>query len=373
MKQSESLVLKAIRYGLWGEAFDIPSDFIEWSDILSFAQHQAVLGVVSKSLLMDSNTAIKLPDQVRLKLKSFIVSNVMASNRIDDVLVKVMTAMQSKDIQPVLLKGIGLAKNYPFPEIRQCGDIDLYVKTTDSKATYETLKTIASRIDDKEYVTCGKHYSAVCENVEIEIHRHICTHVLKKYKTRFETYAAKGLNENLHQIEVSGIKVNTPEVTFNAYYIFEHAFEHFMTSGVGLRQLCDWMMFLHKNADRIDKEYLHTILTGLDMMKPWQTFGALLVEYLGMPVEEFPFYTPKVKTAKVLDFIFADGNFGKNSWYYKSTSRFFLIKKLKSFGWHLFRGAKMLTIFPKQEFRHLFFIVNIALQYIKTHFKTNGR
>ena len=373
MKSTETVLFNIIKSGLWDSTYDIPSDFSDWNGLLSFAQHQAVLGLTAKALLSNKVTVAHMPNNVRLKLKSFIVSNVITSNHIDEVLVKVMSAMQANEIHPILLKGIGLAKNYPFPEIRQCGDIDLYVNGSDAEKTYDVLKTITSRIDDREYLTCGKHYTAVCENVEIEIHRHICIHVLKKYKTRFESYAAKGLYQDLQQIEVSGVKVDTPEITFNAYYIFEHAFEHFMTSGVGLRQLCDWMMFLHKNADKIDRDYLHSILIDLDMMKPWQTFGALLVDYLGMPAEEFPFYTSEVKTAKVLNFILADGNFGKNSWYYKSTSRFFLVKKLKSFGWHLYRGAKMLIIFPKQEFRHLFFIVDIALQYIKTHFLSHGR
>jgi hypothetical protein len=140
--------------------------------------------------------------------------------------------------------------------------------------------------------------------------------------------------------------------------------------------MCDWMLLLHVNRDRIDRTLLRNILESLDMMSPWQTFGAVLVNHLGLPVEEFPFYRRGMDSDTVLRFILDDGNFGKTSQYYTNSSSNFLLKKLKSLGWHIKRGAKMITLFPKQEVRHFIFIVYIACQYIKTHFIlkiSNGR
>ena len=77
------------------------------------------------------------------------------------------------------------------------------------------------------------------------------------------------------------------------------------------------------------------------MMSPWQTFGAVLVNHLGLPAEEFPFYRPDIDSDPVLRFILDDGNFGKTSQYYTNSSSNFLLKKLKSLGWHIKRGAKM--------------------------------
>lgn len=40
----------------------------------------------------------------------------------------------------------------------------------------------------------------------------------------------------------------------------------------------------------IDKAKLRRILEDMDLMGPWQAFGCVLVEKLGMPAEAFPFY-----------------------------------------------------------------------------------
>ena len=78
------------------------------------------------------------------------------------------------------------------------------------------------------------------------------------------------------------------DADFNAFYIFNHRWHHFMTSGIGLRQFCDWMLFLHKHKDEIDLGRLEKFLMDMDMMKPWQSFGCVIVDVLGMPEEEFP-------------------------------------------------------------------------------------
>lgn len=376
LKVEERTLLSVLKAGLWNLSPEIPEDFSDWSSLVRLAKHQSVLGVAARTLLSDRHAAQRIPNESRLKLKSFIVSNVLTSNHLEEVLVKVLTEMKAADVPTVLLKGIGLAKCYPFPELRQCGDIDLYVAPEYVHKAHAVLSAFVSRIDDERYVDCGKHFTAMYDEIEIEIHRHISTHVLRKYRKAFDSFAQSGLTRNLDAIDVGGQTVRTPEVTFNSYYVFEHLFEHFLTSGVGLRQLCDWMLFLHVNKDRIDRSLLRDILESLDMMVPWQTFGAVLVNHLGLPMEEFPFYQHDVDADPVLRFILDDGNFGKTTQYYTNSSSNFLFKKLKSLGWHIKRGAKMISLFPKQEVRHFIFIVYIASQYIRTHFIlkfSNGR
>lgn len=367
LKIEERTLLSVLKAGLWNLSPEIPEDFSDWSSFIRLAKHQSVLGVVAKTLLSERSILQRLPNELRLKLKSFIVSNVLTSNHLEDVLVKVLTELNDAEVPAVLLKGVGLAKCYPLPDLRQCGDIDLYVAPESGHKAHAVLSTVASRIDDERYVDCGKHFTAKYDDIEIEIHRHISTHVLRKYREIYSTFAQSGLTRNLDTIDVRGRTVHTPEVTFNSYYVFEHLFEHFLTSGVGLRQLCDWMLLLHVNKDRIDRSRLGYMIESLDMMAPWQTFGAILVNYMGLPSEEFPFYRSDIDPSPVFRFILDDGNFGKTSKYYTNSSSNFIIKKLKSLGWHISRGSKMISLFPKQEVRHFIFIVYIAFQYIRTH------
>ena len=58
---------------------------------------------------------------------------------------------------------------------------------------------------------------------------------------------------------------------------------------------------------------LREILSRLDMMKPWQAFGCVLVNYFGMPADLFPFYdsSQEHKAEKILRRLLDEGNFGQ--------------------------------------------------------------
>lgn len=58
-----------------------------------------------------------------------------------------------------------------------------------------------------------------------------------------------------------------------------------------MKQLCDVTVLLHAKHDAIDKERLQEMLTKLHLMEVWQLFMYIIVDYLGLPQEECPFYT----------------------------------------------------------------------------------
>ena len=373
LKQSEKCLLEILKAGLWGTAPDLTGKSVDLQEVVRLARRQSVLGVVAKTILSDKGLVSGLPDNLRLKLKSFVVSNVIASNHLDEVLCRLTSVLREKGIDPVLLKGKGLAVHYPYPELRQCGDIDVYVCPERMQEAYDVLESFADRIDDRMYVDCGRHYAVSFDDVEIEVHRHVSKHVYGKSGKRFAALADEGLKGDLPTIIAGGMSVAVPEPTFNAYYVFDHLFEHFLTSGVGLRQVSDWMLFLHRNRDVIDRERLHRMLSDMGMLKPWKMFGSVAVDYLGMDQAALPFYDSSVNGDLVLEYVMKDGNFGKDTGYYRKNSRFFLLGKLRSLEWHISRGAGMLGIFPRQEAEHFVYIVLNALQYIKTHFKLKFR
>lgn len=368
LKQSEKVLFELLRAGLWSKQPVIPEDFSNWHEVVFLAKHQSILGIIAKTILSDKDILALLPRELRLKLKSFIVSNVMASDHLDEVMVKLVTTMREKGIDPILLKGRSLAVNYPFPELRQCGDIDIYVFSEQLYMAYDALIPFADRLDDRLYVECGRHFSAVHDEVEIEVHRHL-SHANGKYARAFEKFASAGLRKGLGHVTILGENITIPEPTFNAYYIFDHLFEHFISSGVGLRQMCDWMLFLHKNRDIIDHKLLHHILESMDMLKAWKIFGTVLVDHMGLAPTEFPFYETGLNGDSILKYILLDGNFGKDSAYYKIRSKYILVKKMKSFLWHITRGTKMFPLFPRQVLRRFIYLIPNALQYIKTHFR----
>lgn len=356
-KRYEEVSLELLRAGLWREEVAFPENFTDWDKVIQFAKTQSVMGIIAKSVLADKKYLDRIPNDFRLKLKSILVSNVMAFNSMTDALKKVTLTLTQAGIPHVLLKGHGMAVNYPYPELRQCGDIDLYVGKENAVASHKVLSGISEWIDPEFSATWGKHYSVKLDGVHIEVHRHTCSHSVKKYMKMYLDAAEKGLTQELGHVTYDGVDIAVPEVNFNAVYIFDHLFKHFLISGIGLRHLSDWMLFLHANKDVLDHQRLKKLLEELDLLKPWQVFGTIVVKYLGMPKEEFPLYADSEHTDWAFEIVLADGNFGKSTKYYTRRSNSYLATKLNAIWCHLNRGAQMMRVFPRQETRHFYHVV----------------
>ena len=110
------------------------------------------------------------------------------------------------------------------------------------------------------------------------------------------------------------IGMPTPPPTFNALYIFLHAFEHFLNSGIGLRQLCDWCCLLRTRRADIDADRLIRNLRRLGLLRAARAFGYVCVSRLGLTPECLPFDTAGCRRLgeDLVDEIFATGNFGKH-------------------------------------------------------------
>ena len=353
MKQFEAVFLEILKAGMWGVRPQVPEGFDEWVSVVRLAKSQSVLGIVGNGLLSDAELSQRVPKDLRDKVKKFVMSSMMTHNLLNGTLVKVVSTLRDNGVESVLLKGQGLARNYPQPELRQCGDIDLYVGLEKGERVREILAPIAEKVDEAERVNVGKHYHVTMPGgVEVEVHRLTDLIVSPKRNVIYQAASDKGTSTGLVTYDFGGTVVNTPADDFNAFFIFNHLFHHFLTSGIGLRQFCDWMMFLHARKGRLDLEYLGKLLSDMDMMKPWKAFGCVLVKLLGMPEDEFPFYDRRQenKVGKIIRRVLDEGNFGKDRSIFKNRGTNYLLNKTRSLCGHMSKAAALLFLFPDQTF-----------------------
>lgn len=372
MKLYEDVFLELLRAGMWGLKPQVPQGFTEWTKVVMSAKSQSVLGVVAQVMLSDEDVSSQLPQDMKARLKKFLMNNLLTHNLLNNTLIKVVSTLREGGVESVLLKGQGLARNYPQPELRQCGDIDLYVGLENGERAHDLLSPIAEKIDGKEYLTVGKHYHVTMPGgVEVEVHRYTDNHLTKKLEETYQAASAKGTTEGLVVYDFAGTPVNTPSDEFNAFFVFNHLFHHFLTSGIGLRQFCDWMMFLHARKGKLDLEYLRNLLIDMDMLMPWQAFGCVLVDKLGMPEDEFPFFdrAQEGKTDKILIRVLKEGNFGKERGVYKNRGTNYLLNKTRSFFGHIGKSADLVTIFPKQVWLQYKNTIAVGFNVVWTDFK----
>lgn len=320
-------------------------------EVLLLAKQQATTGLVCST-----------SDDPRCRQE--MVRQIVSHEKLNSALKGVTSLLNDNGINNVLLKGQGLASYYSQPMLRNCGDIDIYVgKKNYAKASAllldaaekdaakdndtadkDAVKKDASVIESRKHLTLSYH------GVPVELHRISAVPPTPLKAKIYRKYEASGLTRNLVPVEIDGCKVNTPEDTFNALYIFIHFFYHFLSFGIGLRQVCDWTMFLYKRGKFVDRAKLENMLDALGLMKPWKTFGVIAVDTLGLPAGEMPFYDPSYsrKAQKVLERIFVTGNFGKNKAWKKYSRASYFMKKTSSVYLHTVNAVATFLIFPKQ-------------------------
>ena len=264
------------------------------NDVIRLAAYQGTGPLVYDQLLKIPE--LEIPAELRMQMKQQCVSTMMQQQTMMPILSKAWTALEEADVYPVLLKGLALAQYYPQPHLRQWGDIDLYVGQKQYHHATKVLDAVFPEadhpaVDDEE----RKHYNYIFPNTVLELHRismgfaHPCD---RRYYEHLEKIY---LAPNGPSFNYEGLSITTPEETFNVFFTFLHAWHHFEGSGMNMKQLCDVAVLLHAKRDVIDAERMQEMLIKLHLMEMWQLFMYIIVNDLGLPEEECPFYTDACK------------------------------------------------------------------------------
>lgn len=190
---------------------------------------------------------------------------------------KLAARFSEEGLRMLLLKGLGLSRDYPIPEHRECGDIDIYLYGQSDKGD-RILHEIGAHL----YFDVPKHSEYVWDGVLIENHRTILNVRRNRTERELNALLVRLLEKDGTHGLVPGIQ--TPRATFNAIFLIRHAAVHFQKEGIVLRHLCDWACFLTRHWDEIDHALFRTAMEDYRMDRFADLMTAAAVEYLGAEV-----------------------------------------------------------------------------------------
>ena len=310
MKKSDNIYFTLLRSALWGNVECDATD-VDWHEVIDIACRQTTLGLIC-DVALKSKAGQLLPEAKKAVLRQQLLTLAMSHHSFNATIARIVKALRDKGIESVLMKGQGLAANYPVAELRQCGDIDLYVGKENYEAACAIFNSMEGAIVIKECQDSVLHYSIMVDGIEVEVHHTTSWSYYPELESIYESYSDKGMAIGNNSMMLNGVNVWLPSDTFNALFVFQHAWNHFITSGIGFRQLCDWAMLLHTKRETIKGEELAEMLRSLRLMDAWQVFGCIAVDWLGLPENEMPFYDAKCRrrAKRAVAMILKEGNFG---------------------------------------------------------------
>ena len=335
---------------------------IDWPAIYRISREQTVVGLIADAI-GTLPAEMMPPKAIAQRFAIDKLSIERSHQQLNTALNTIVQFLNAQGIPHVLLKGQGVAQNYPNPTSRTCGDIDLYVgKQYYKQACNLIIKDFQGRL----IAECTHNMEISLKGITIEIH-HIADMMVNPRKDKqFQEWTKRQLDANFTTTSIpaeenrttpfntwnnNGVQINRPPVLFDAVFIMTHMLRHMFYEGVGLRQLCDWTMHLHHNHETINAQQLQTILNELDLTKAWTVFATTAYSILGLPSEEIPLNqieSSKDHSERVLKVMFETGNFGHyNKKATQSTNSNYIIHKWKRFKYHFSYNLKIWPIFPK--------------------------
>ncbi len=342
-------LLSLVRCSIWNAPIErslFSNHPVDWDAIGKMAMEQTV-GILATQAALSLPDDLLPPKEWIRKAYSIMERNRRTHNILDKCVAEVVSKLRATGIESVLLKGQAYARAYPSPSFRQCGDIDLYVGNDNYYSAYKAVNRFGWDCEER-FIPEAKHYGCSLSGVRIELHRIAGILPTRKANRKFQEWSQQEFSLNNSWTEIAGEKIPIPSPIFSVIFVFMHMYLHFLQGGIGLRHICDWTMLLHAHYKDIDTIELEKLLKDFRLLRGWKLFSTIVVNYLGLPVEECPLYsdkTPKL-SSKILSFILKEGNFGRATHRSSNRPNGYIAGKIYSFRRNSVKIKSKFTVDP---------------------------
>lgn len=283
---------------------DIPSEL--WSQVFDELNNQAVACLPAEII-----AKTELPSELKLAYMRIYGSSIQYFHYLLDEHDRLFDLFKEADISVTVLKGIAAAINYPTPERRSMGDIDLIVTPSNFNDAVNLLKNNGyfqeSTIEMDERHISFKSSSGI----EIELHNYYSDNGNEAHGI-LDKYIYEGLN-NLIDVNLCGHNYKFLPTVTNGLVLLYHI-NHHISRGLGLRQIIDWQMFVEKYlTDELWTNNFSVAAEMIGLKRLAIVTTAMCKKYLGL--DNSITWCDDVVDDKYIDdfieYIMLHGNFGR--------------------------------------------------------------
>ncbi len=328
MKNKNADVLLAlVKVGLWAdvESVDLKnhgfSEQVDWELVYQLAGVQSIIGLIIAGIerLRNANANLNFNQEVFLQMIGEVQTLEQTNKAMNKFIEKLVGEMREADIYTLLVKGQGIAQCYEKPLWRVSGDVDLLLSEENYQKAKEYLVPLSTiqKSEDRYSKHLGlKIPDPLQDQTDInqtepwyvELHGTLRSGLAAKVDELADAIQRDIFyGGNVRSWNNGGTTVFLPAPNIDAISVFSHFLMHFYRGDMTLSQICDWSRLLWTYRDEIDVRLLERRLCGAGLLSEWKAFGAMAVEYLGMPMEAMPLYSSekkwKKKGRRILNFL----------------------------------------------------------------------
>ena len=273
IKETDKRILDALCCAIrgqtvtWGE--DLDED--EWRELLKAASSHNILPLVADAL------PCALPEAYEKRMRQ----DVFAQAERTAELCLLLEHLYGRGLRPLVMKGLVCRSLYPEPEHRPSTDEDLLVDPAAFPQVHEAMLAFGMELVKPEADLYGS-YEVSYRNPErsfyVEVHKAMFTWempYLNRMNRHFRSAHARAQTQM-----ICGIPVRTLCPDDHLLYLILHALNHFLHSGVGIRQICDIALYSERYRDSISWGGLRRKLSELGVLEFARAIFAIAERYL---------------------------------------------------------------------------------------------
>lgn len=297
-----------ILLGLLGRAlfcaeFAFDAETAPWGELFRESCAQTVELLVLDALTDAERTA--MPPDLAAAWQRIALQRLAHNEQLRYAQTQVLAALKKEQIPCAVLKGSSCAVNYPNPALRCAGDIDLLVGEKGLTPARKVLESMGYTASDEPHPV-HLHMRKGVQVVELHhepagIPRGDEGEPLRRFFAGSETRAEP-------QNGLLVLRAKEQAVT-----LLLHKLEHIVSSGLGLRQLCDWAVFVHARLSAAQWQTLEPLLRTFGLLHFTKVITRICVDALALPRSAAPWCleADSALARRLLEDLLRTGNFGR--------------------------------------------------------------
>lgn len=284
---------------------DLPAEKVDWPAIFTLANQQKLLPILFEAVrkMPAAEENVALFAVTKQQVIGQVLNQTVRSAEFSDLYHK----LRSAGLHPIVVKGQLCSRLYPLKDHRISADDDLLIPDGEFMACHEqllanglTTDTPADELASADEVSYTKEGSPLY----IELHRHLFDSSEDAHDELNSFFA------DLQAAEIDGFLAMPPHE--HLLYLILHAYKHFVSCGIGLRQFCDIGLWARAYHGEIDWQRLHDQCAAVHAA----TFAAaafrIARDYLGIGFDPSAPWDENIDVEPLLHDTLCGGVYGSN-------------------------------------------------------------
>lgn len=285
-------------------SINIQSD-INYQKIYQLADIHHVLPLIHEQFIKNKDI-LEIKDDDITKWKRQTINTVLIQENATSIFLELYQKMCDRGILALVVKGIVLRNLYTHPNYRISTDEDIWIHKNQvkecemfllsqgyKKETYSSEDTL-SFTHEKTYFHLEVHITPFSSKGPYSLMNNMFIHCFENYK----------------KIKIQNVDIYTLNDTDHYLYLIAHTYQHFMSCGVGIRQLIDIVLYQDMYSEFIHFDQIEKQLKiyGLD------SFYRVMADFCKMYIQDdIHISLEKKMYIDLLEDIMRGGVYGKSS------------------------------------------------------------